>query len=1765
MRRELSILSGLLLLLGGMVVLLTAFGGRAESKTMSAVYAHNALALTVPYEAERDGDAELTAEVLNPEDRVMGRTVHRERVARGSAVWNAEISLAEKMPLDELVWQRVRFKLQFVGEQQPAVEEIRSVSEILRRPVMRILAQRSYIAGAKAAMRVIVASGTGDGAPEAMRGGTVRIELQDVKHEWQLLFAGRVNARGSAEADFRFPVGLTGSFPVRFTAETPLGPVETTESVQLEDKVAVLLTTEKPIYQPAQTMHLRALALDRGDHHAAANRKLTFEVEDPRGNKVFRKATETDQFGVSSAEFALADEVNLGAYHVSAKLGDVDSNAAEVTVNVERYVLPKFRVAVEFTSKDGKEKRDYRPGDPVEGVVKANYFFGKPVENAEVMLKASAMDVELFRAATAQGRTDEKGEYRFDLTLPKFFAGSGAHHGAAPVVVEATVKDATEHAETRGEPITVSRSPLLITAVPEGGSLVRGLENEVYVLVSHPDGTPAKADVVVRSGDGLSRLPGTDADLLGKVSTDEAGIATLRVDGNAVNSTLRVEADDRKGDRASETVELEMRGGEDQLLLRTSRAVYKPGDTMGITVLSTRRSGAVFVDLVRDGQTMVTRDADFENGRAQLSVAVTPEMTGTLMVHAYAIGRNGAETVDQRLVFVQPADELRVEATADAPSYLPGGEAQVHFRVTNAKGEGVSAALGVEVVDQAVFALAEKQPGFARVFFYLEQELMKPRYEIHSLSGEEIVRPASGETADQHDRVARVLFAAAQTAAPHTLEAEAGRELPDARRSDYMSRYQQALLGYLRNLTPKITGMRRDRDLPATFAAVRDGEGHAPHDSWGTELRVEPAGWVNQNIRWYVVRSAGPDKKFDTSDDVTAWLQVRKEVVNASEPVWEVPAHNAGTIGLVMEHGRGPDNGLAGISGTVMDASGAVVPGAEVQIVNEADGSVRRATANQQGRFALAALRPGKYTVRVRAQGFETSARTVAMEPRDQALITVQLAVGAVAESVMVQADAISVSEMPVMATGSAVAAPMGAVAGMVFATGENRGNLLKTQKESAGANQSAAGGHIRSYFPEALYINPEIVTDGKGRASVGIPLADSITTWRMAMFASTQAGALGSGTAELKVFQDFFVDLDLPVTLTQGDKVTIPVAVYNYAGKRGKVKMKLAPEDWFTVDGASEQTVEVGSGDVGAAQFTIEAKRIGKFRLTVTGRMDGGSEREDTVVREIEVAPNGERKEIVFNGRLDTSARHTVRFPGNAISEASKIFVRLYPGPLSQVIEGMDGILSMPSGCFEQTSSSTYPNVLALDYMKRTKKLTPEVHAKAEGFIATGYQRLLTFEVPGGGFSWFGNAPANKILTAYGLMEFHDMAHVYEVDPRVMERTSAWLAGQQKEDGSWAPDMQFINEGATNRFNNDALRITAYIAWALETAEYKGDAVKKARNYIETHLSGKEDAYTLAVVANFAVENDRKSELAGRALEMLRGAATQKDAFAWWTATETGVYGSGESAAVETTGLAVQAMMKAGAGPELVRKALVWIASKKNGEGNWGTTQATIMALRALVNASEQSGADAHGTIEVLLNGTKIESLDLTKENNDLLHQFVLPHVKMDGDNEVELRFAGEGGMAYQIAGQYFVPWRTASEHEPLAIEVKYDRTRLAQDDVASATATIRNNTGKTAKMVMVDLGIPPGFELLSEDLQTMVEKTAEAESGRLEKFSITGTQAILYFDSIAPQGSFEVRFRLRAKYPIRANGFVSRVYEYYDPAVRAVAKPTQFEVTAR
>jgi hypothetical protein len=1762
--------------------IVTVRSNRASSgeAVAGAIYRHGVLEVTIPYHAAHGGGGQLTVEVLDPEDQVLGRAEQALDVAAGNGHWWERIPLAKRLTVDDLVWHRVRYRFEYGDGKSARIEGTESISQILHTPVIHILGQQSYLAGEEAAVRVIVT----DSQDAIIAGrGSVRIELLAPHEKSRLLFNGPLNRRGTAGAQFRLPAGIVGSYELRYLVDTAIGSAEFSQPVRLEDKVSILLTTEKPLYQPGQTIHVRALALDRSNHEAAANRKLTFEVEDSRGNKVFRKITQTGKFGISSAEFALADEVNLGTYHLRALLGDSEApaNTAEIALNVERYVLPKFKVAVDFVGADHKTKRGYRPGDHVSGTVRANYFFGKPVDDAEITVKASSMDVAMFEAASAQGKTDHEGVYHFDLKLPTYFAGRPLSQGAARVLIEATVKDSAAHSETRGEPVTVSESPLLITVVPEGGTLVPNLENQVFVLTSYPDGTPASASLKVRA-------KGTPDQ---GVTSDDGGVAVVRLSPDSGVNNIKVEARDREGNRASSTIELQARQGEDQILLRTARSVYHVGDRIDLRVFSTKKRGAAYIDIVKDGQTVLTRDLDLENGQAELSLAAAPDLAGTVDFNAYLLSSNAQPVGDHRLIFVQPADELRIDAVADAPAYKPGDEARIRFHVTNSKGQGVSAALGLQVVDEAVFALAEKHPGFAKVFFYLEQDVMKPRYEIHSIDIPEILEPAEESKAEQRDRAARALFSATEMVTENKFETEFGRTVPMTKYQEYAARYRAHFQKQVNQLAEAFNKAYADDpkmgDPAQIHAKILQACGAECRDSWGNTLTFDPANWDSTKT-YYVVRSAGPDGQINTGDDLQEYLLFRgRNAIGRS-------SSQTSAMAVTLEHDRGPFNGRAEIVGTVTDSTGAVVSHASVEVQEVSGGKTRHASTTAAGQFSLPGLPVGKYVVQVTMPGFKIARQELAVRARDRAVLAATLSVGQASEVVEVTgASPVMETEMAMVAVrvpGAAMAGVAGGVVGAVIGgslKGRDFRQTAQVQAQAADSSSLARNGsgsptaHVRSYFPEALYINPEIITDEGGSASITIPVADSITTWRMAMLASTAHGALGSATSSLKVFQDFFVDLDLPVTLTQGDRVSIPVAAYNYTGARGEVSLQLQPDDWFSlVDDVPEKSVTVDSGRVGGSQFTLEARRIGKFKLTLSARMNGEAGRADIVVREIEVIPNGREQNLVFNGRLENAVQHQLNFPATSIPDASKIFVRLYPGPLSQVIEGMDSILSMPGGCFEQTSSSTYPNVLALDYMKRTKKLTPEVHAKAEGYIANGYQRLLTFEVAGGGFSWFGQAPANKILTAYGLMEFSDMSKVYDVDPRLISRTQEWLASQQQPDGSWKPDTSFINEGATNRYNSDVLRITGYIAWSLENTGYQGPAVENAKKFADNHMSGKVDTYTLAVVANFAVDfgtSDPKKDrsFTRQAMQLLLDARTEKDEQAWWSADETGVYATGASASVETTGLAVQALLKWGEASGTARKAMNYITAKKDAAGTWGTTQATIMALRALLLATEKGAADVQGTLEVLVNGKPVQKLALTTENNDLLHQFVFKGVDTaggesknrypEGSNTVELRFEGKGGLAYQIVGTYFLPWDEKPASEPLSIDVSYDRTHLAQDDIATATATIRNHLPKSANMVMVDFGIPPGFDLLSEDLQTWVEKTAGQKSSRLEKFSLTATQAILYFNAIAPGDMISLRFRLRAKYPIRARTFRSRVYEYYDPDVSSVARPVQLDVHGR
>jgi hypothetical protein len=96
------------------------------------------------------------------------------------------------------------------------------------------------------------------------------------------------------------------------------------------------------------------------------------------------------------------------------------------------------------------------------------------------------------------------------------------------------------------------------------------------------------------------------------------------------------------------------------------------------------------------------------------------------------------------------------------------------------------------------------------------------------------------------------------------------------------------------------------------------------------------------------------------------------------------------------------------LAGTVEDASGAVAPGVQILVVNQATGSKYPATTNEKGGFYIGDLESGLYTVTATKQGFRISnVNDVKVDTaKETSLSPIHVEVGAVSESVTVDARA---------------------------------------------------------------------------------------------------------------------------------------------------------------------------------------------------------------------------------------------------------------------------------------------------------------------------------------------------------------------------------------------------------------------------------------------------------------------------------------------------------------------------------------------------------------------------------------------------------------------------------------------------------------------------------------------------------------------------------------------------------------------------------------
>jgi len=232
---------------------------------------------------------------------------------------------------------------------------------------------------------------------------------------------------------------------------------------------------------------------------------------------------------------------------------------------------------------------------------------------------------------------------------------------------------------------------------------------------------------------------------------------------------------------------------------------------------------------------------------------------------------------------------------------------------------------------------------------------------------------------------------------------------------------------------------------------------------------------------------------------------------------------------------------------------------------------------------------------------------------------------------------------------------------------------LTPLPKEGTGPSSAP---RIREYFPETLFFMPELITDEKGHARLTLPPADSITSWRMLASAIARTGALGFEQANLKVFQDFFIDIDFPVALTKGDRVHVPVAVYNYLKEPQTLAVRVEKESWFELSDPDTRSITLKPGEVSVVYFGLRVKEHGRRTFTVFAE----GKVQDAVRRSVEVLEKGREMPISQSDRVLGRRTFKVALPDQAIEGATVLFARLTPS-VGDLVTGLEGMIRMPYG----------------------------------------------------------------------------------------------------------------------------------------------------------------------------------------------------------------------------------------------------------------------------------------------------------------------------------------------------------------------------------------------------------------------------------------------------------------------------------------------------
>ncbi|WP_198673802.1 alpha-2-macroglobulin family protein [Chitinophaga alhagiae] len=655
-----------------------------------------------------------------------------------------------------------------------------------------------------------------------------------------------------------------------------------------------------------------------------------------------------------------------------------------------------------------------------------------------------------------------------------------------------------------------------------------------------------------------------------------------------------------------------------------------------------------------------------------------------------------------------------------------------------------------------------------------------------------------------------------------------------------------------------------------------------------------------------------------------------------------------------------------------------------------------------------------------------------------------------------------------------------------------------------------------RTDFRETIYWNPVVQTDKNGEASVSFYNSDATTTFRAIAEGIGYNGLAGRAETTYAVQPLLSVDAKIPPYLTVGDNALIPLHIKNNDTHPLDADIQVAFTESVKA-GIFNKTIHLapGAAQVVYVPVTATSPVEGSLRFTVSS-----PRHTETVSLPVTVVHKGFPVVETFAGNRSAQHRFTVNkmVPGSLRYE-----LKLFNNPEGQLLDGVAAMLREPYGCFEQTSSATYPNIFILKYLRESGRANPAIERQAMDYIEKGYKRLIGFETTEGGFEWFGKTPPHEALTAYGLMEFTDMSEFIAVDRQMLKRTKKFLLGRRDGKGGFLLSTSGYDRFATvpNKIAN------IYIVYAFSHAGYGSEVTREYEHALANVLKGN-DAYELSMMALTASNMHRQADFE-RLMKILRGHYRQKT----FKAATSVVNSRATSLKVETGALYLLALAREKK-PELPLMAeLMTDIMRCKSYFGYSSTQATVLALNAVIAYARVFGkAAAETDIRFLL-------------NNRAITPGIIPAPETPAArNSFEVAYGGaENNVPYNMEVSYYTFTPPSSPLAELRLHTSLAKRQVKMGGTVRMEVSVTNEKAMLQGMSIAKIGIPAGLSAQPWQLKELMEKNEVAY------YEIFDNYLVFYWMGFAPEETKTLRLDLKADIPGTYTAKAGNAGLYYMP----------------